>query len=355
MSQSTAKTTLLTVAAFGLAGAAIAQNTGGQNAKAPTSSPVQPKAWAEPGTPGSPIDGTIFHAQVLLDKAGFSPGPIDGKPGISFDDAITGFQKSRGLPLSGKLDMPTRKALLQNRAPSTRMLRVTPEDLGGPYVNPTPTKAEDKAKLQFLAYRSPIEKLAEKFHTTPQTLAALNRPDAQLRPGAVLRFPNTLPTSRSYQGLKGEHAKLFSDLNVDANQPKGNRVVVDKSERVLQVFDGERLVAQFPVSMGSKRDPLPLGTWKITTFSYLPPFAFQPDLLWYVSKDEKEQKLPPGPNGPVGVAWLDITKEHYGIHGTPEPQTLGRAESAGCIRMANWDVLRLSRMVPTGTTAVFQA
>ena len=225
----------------------------------------------------------------------------------------------------------------------------------GPYVNPFPQKAEDKAKLKYLAYRTPIEKMAEKFHTTPRTLAAINRPDAVLRAGAVLRFPNVLPSSRAYGGLKDEHAKLFSDLNVDANQAKGDRVVVDKSERVLQVFDGDRLIAQFPVSMGSKRDPLPLGTWKITTFAYLPPFNFQPDLLWYVSKDEKAQKLPPGPNGPVGVAWLDITKEHYGIHGTPEPQTLGRAESAGCIRMANWDVLRLSRMIKAGTSAVFQA
>ncbi len=339
------KTIWLAAAAIGVAGAAVAQGPA-----AP-----QTKASAASGKSGSSIDGTIFHAQVLLDKAGFSPGPIDGKPGISFDDAVTGFQKSRGLPISGKLDIPTRQALLQNTMPATRMLRVTPEDLAGPFVNPFPEKAEDKAKLKFLAYRSPIEKLAEKFHTTPKTLAAINRPDAQLRPGAVLRFPNVLPSSRTYEGLKGEHAKLFSDLNVDANQQRGDRVVVDKSERVLQVFDGDRLIGQFPVSMGSKRDPLPLGKWKVTTFAYLPPFQFQPELLWYVSKDEKEQRLPPGPNGPVGVAWLDITKEHYGIHGTPEPQTLGRAESAGCIRMANWDVLRLSRMIKAGTEATFQA
>ena len=345
------KSIWLSATALGVAGAAIAQNA----APAAQQGQARPARWAAPGTPGSPIDGTIFHAQVLLDHAGFSPGPIDGKPGISFDDAVTGFQQARGLQVTGKLDGPTRAALLQDRAPSTRMLRVTPEDLAGPYVNPFPEKAEDKAKLKFLAYRTPIEKLAEKFHTTPRTLAALNRPDAQLRAGSVLRFPNVLPSSRSYGGLNPEHAKLFSDLNVDANQRQGNRVVVDKSERVLRVLDGDKLIAQFPVSMGSRRDPLPLGTWKITTFAYLPPFNFQPDLLWYVNKDEKEQKLPPGPNGPVGVAWLDITKEHYGIHGTPEPQTLGRAESAGCIRMANWDVLRLSRMIKTGTTAVFQA
>lgn len=336
---------MISAAAVGLAGAAIAQNP----AATTTASDAKPAATK------AGIDGTILHAQVLLDRAGFGPGPIDGRTGISFEDAIRGFQISRGLQPTARLDPPTRQALLQDRAPSTRMLRVSPEDMAGPYLMPFPKKPEDQAKAQTLAYKTPIEKIAEKFHTTPHALAAMNRPDAQLRAGAVLRFPNVLPSSRTYPGLSPEHAKLMSDLNVDGNQPQGNRVVVDKSERVLQVFNGDRLIAQFPVSMGSTRDPLPLGTWKITTFAYLPPFQFQPDLLWYVSKDEKEQRLPPGPNGPVGVAWLDITKEHYGIHGTPEPQTLGRAESAGCVRMANWDVLRLSRMIKTGTTAVFQA
>lgn len=346
---------LLTAAAVGIAGAAIAQNAPAPQTPTPQPPTLQPRAWAAPGTPGSPIDGTIFHAQVLLDKAGFSPGPIDGRPGVSFDDAVTGFQKSRGLAASGKLDAPTRQMLLQDRSPSTRMLRVTPEDLAGPYVNPFPKKAEEQAKLKTLAYKSPIEKMAEKFHTTPRTLAALNQPDAVLRPGAVLRFPNVLPSSRAYTGLKGEYAQLFSDLNVDANQPQGDRVVVDKSERVLQVWNGDKLVGQFPVTMGSSKDPLPLGTWKITTFAYLPPFHYQPNLFWDVDDSKPAEMLPPGPNGPVGVAWLDITKEHYGIHGTPEPQTIGRAESHGCVRMTNWDVLRVSRMIKAGTKAVFQA
>lgn len=334
----------------GLAGAAVAQN-----GAAKPQPQAQQGGWKAPGTPGSSIDGTIFHAQVLLDAAGFSPGVIDGKPGISLDDAIRGFQTSRGLPVNGKLDNPTKVALLQDKRPSTRMLRVSEEDLAGPYVFPFPKKAEEQAKLKMMAYKSPIEKIAEKFHTTPHTLAAMNRPDARLVPGAVLRFPNVLPTSRNYPGLKPEHAKLMSDLNVDGNQPQGDRVVVDKSERVLQVWNGEKLVGQFPVTMGSGKDPLPLGNWKVTTFAYLPPFHYQPDLFWDVDDNTAEQKLPPGPNGPVGVAWLDLTKEHYGLHGTPEPSTIGRAESHGCVRLTNWDVLRVSRMIKAGTKAIFQA
>jgi len=117
----------------------------------------------------------------------------------------------------------------------------------------------------------------------------------------------------------------------------------------------DRLVAQFPVTTGSGHDPLPIGEWKIPTFSYLPPFHYQPDLFWDVDDSKDEKMLPAGPNGLVGVAWLDLSKEHYGIHGTPEPQTIGRTESHGCIRMTNWDVLRLSRMVKPGVKAVFQA
>ena len=313
--------------------------------------------WVAPGTPGSPIDGEIFHAQVLLDVAGFPAGVIDGKKGMSFKKAVQGFQESRGLDETGELDTPTRQALLQIGRQSTRNLRLGPEVFEGPFVYPFPKKPEAQAELDFLGYRNQIEKLAEMFHTTPATIVALNGPDKLMREGEVMRLPNVLPGSRAYgDKLKPEYAKWFNVLNVDANQAQGDHVVVDKSEGVLKVMDSsDKLVAQFPVTMGSGHDPLPLGTWKATTYAYLPPFHYQPDLFWDVADDKEEKRLPPGPNGPVGVAWLDLTKEHYGIHGTPEPSTIGRAESHGCIRMTNWDVLRLSRIMKPGFSAVFQA
>lgn len=105
-------------------------------------------------------------------------------------------------------------------------------------------------------------------------------------------------------------------------------------------------------TMGSTHDPLPLGTWKVTTYAYLPTFHYQPDLFWD-AKDPAagDKRLPAGPRGPVGLAWLDLTKQHYGIHGTPTPETIGRAESHGCIRLSNWDVLRLSLMLKPGFKA----
>jgi lipoprotein-anchoring transpeptidase ErfK/SrfK len=315
----------------------------------------QPKS-TEAAQQQSKIDGTTFHAQVLLDRAGFSPGVIDGEKGISFTAAVKGFQEARGLDVTGELDQPTRTALLQDRAPSTRRLRIAEDDAQGPFVGQIPREPAEQAKMERLGYRNLLEKIAEKFHTSPATIIALNDPRQILRAGTVLVLPNVLPTSRSYQGLRGEHAQLLSDLNVSANQPKATRVVVDKSDKVVRVFgQGDRLIAQFPATMGSARDPLPLGNWKVNSVAFNPPFKYQPQLFWDVKDTEEEQLLPPGPNGPVGVVWIDLNREHIGIHGTNSPETIKRAESHGCVRLTNWDAARLTQMIEDGMQVVFQA
>ena len=354
--------------ALGLIGATTAAVAMAQASQQPASKPTSArgeKPWVAPGTPGSPIDGEFFHAQVLMSAHGFSPGVIDGKEGESFKLALRSFQRARGLEASGELDNETRRALLQANRPSTVLVRLGPDDVRSQYVYPFPHDPEKQAKLKFLGYRNMLEKVAERYHTTPDTIVALNGPDKMIGNGHVLRLPNVVPTSREYSGVQGNGATALNALNVDANQPQGDYVVVDKSEGVLKVYQGQatsdegeagdgKLIAAFPVTMGSKQYPLPIGKWKATTYAFLPPFKYQPELL-NNPKTDKELTLPPGPNGPVGVAWLDLTKEHYGIHGTNEPQTIGRAESSGCIRMTNWDVLRLSRMMKPGFTAIFQA
>lgn len=359
---------LAACAILAAAGTALAQNAANSagNATATTSRQQmwKGKPWVAPGTKGSPIDGTLFHAQVLMSAAGFSPGVIDGKKGESFRLALRSFQDSRGLKITGELDQPTRRALLENPRVSTVMVKLTPEDVGGKHVFPFPKDPEAQAKLDFLGYRNMLEQLAERYHTTPATIVAVNGPDKLIGVGQVLRLPNVVPSSRDYSGIKGKGTEIFGTLNVDSNQPKGDYVLVDKSDGVLKVYEGEtpakgakptgKLVAAFPVTMGSKEYPLPIGRWRVTIYAYQPPFKYQPAIL-NNPKTDKELTLPPGPNGPVGVAWLDLTKEHYGIHGTNEPQTIGRAESSGCIRMTNWDVLRLTQMLKLGFTAIFQA
>ena len=344
------KSMLMAGLAAGGAGLALAQ--------APVANTAAAKPFVQPGTPGSPINGETFHAQVLLDVAGFPAGVIDGKKGMSFAQALRGLQSAKNLPVSGKLDAATRRALLSGNRASTMMVRLTPEQVAGPFINPIPKDTAEKARLPGLHYRNMLEKVAEAFHTTPETIIALNGEDKLIGPGQILRLPNVVPASRDYgNSAKGEVVALMGVLNVSAGDISGTSIVVDKSDGVLKVMgEGDRIVAQFPVTMGSSHDPLPLGTWKATTYAYLPPFHYQPDLFWDAKDKAADDKmLKPGPNGPVGVAWLDLTKEHYGIHGTPEPSTIGRAESHGCIRMTNWDVLRLSQMLKPGFKAVFQA
>ncbi len=314
-----------------------------------------PTANAQAPNPGLSRD--ILHVQVLLDKAGFSPGVLDGREGQSLTAALRGFQTARGLGVTGRIDQPTLRALYPMRAiRPTRTIALTPAMLAGPFVNPIPKDYNEAAKLPAMGYRSPLEKLAEMFHTTPAVLVELNSADTLLRPGTQVVFPNALPGSRAYpESFDDAWRATLNMLNVDANQREGERVVVDKSEGVLKVYGkADRLVGQFSATMGSAEFPLPIGTWTIKGAAYNTNWSFDPDLIAGTKETAKEAILQPGPNNPVGVVWLDLSKEHYGIHGTPEPSKIGRTESNGCIRLTNWDAARLSLMVKPGTVAVFQ-
>jgi lipoprotein-anchoring transpeptidase ErfK/SrfK len=330
--------------ALGTAGPIVAQNE---------AAPAAPAAPAPPAAPA--IDRTVLHAQVILDQLGFSPGVIDGEQGQSFRLALRGFQFARGLTVTGELDPETLRALHPYRAiRPTTVVAIAEADMAGPFLNPLPEEPEQQKDLPGLFYRSPLEKLAERFHTTPQMLVALNSPDTPLRAGQAIVVPSALPPSRDYQVEDDKARGVLNALNIGANQPQGDRIVVDKSEGALAVFAGDRLIAQFPATMGSETYPLPIGRWKIQGTAYMPDWQYNPAILENADKSDPKMRIPPGPNNPVGVVWMDIDKEHYGIHGTAEPSQIGRAESNGCIRLTNWDAARLSLMVKPGTTAIFQ-
>lgn len=321
-----------------------------------------------------------MQAQVVLERLGFSPGVIDGKTGLSTTNAVTGFQKANGLLTTGKFDDPTMKALARwSHIAATRVVTI-PEDFAQGRFELLPKDPAQQAKLPEIGYTSLEEKLAERFHTTPEVLRGLNpelarqaiaRADAEkqrkalnpptanslppepYRVGLQIRVPNTGGDRIDPANVqdKGWLATLAT-LGVSDGQPDAARIVVSKSKGTLEAYDNaDKLVAVFTVTTGSSRDPLPLGDWKINGKSYNPEFSYDASLFWDVPDSKGEHLLPPGPNGPVGVVWIDLSKEHYGIHGTPEPHTIGRAESHGCVRLTNWDAARLAQMV-TGSTKV---
>lgn len=324
--------------------------------KAPAEAPAK-AAMPAPPKPRPGPDLNIMKTQVILDHLGFSPGVIDGKAGAGLKRAIAGFQKANGVVATGEIDQRTGAVLDKFGATQpVRELTLTDADLAGQFVGPIPKKEDAQAKLPSLGYSNPLEMLAERYHTTNAVLIALNSPDTPVAPGAKIKVPNVVTGGRAYPAnLPEGYKQTLAGLNVDSSQPQADHIVVSKSDKTLSVYDAQdKLLAQFPVTTGSSHDPLPIGTWKIQAFDYNPKFHFNPKLFWDAKPGEKSAMLPPGPNGPVGVIWMDLNKPHYGIHGTPMPENIGRTASHGCVRMTNWDAARLSLMVKAGTPAIFQ-
>lgn len=275
----------------------------------------------------------LLRAQVLLDRAGFSPGEIDGGAGGNTTRAIRGFQKRHDITPSGTLDAATLEALESDTAEALIAYTITAEDVAGPF-EALPDDVAAKAKLPTLGYASSLEGLGEKFHASPNLLQRLN-PDADFASaGGEIRVPN-----------------------VTGAKPIGNaaRVVVDKSDHTVSILDDAgTVIAQFPASTGSTHDPLPIGKWTIKGVARDPEFHYNPELFWDADSGDAKATLPAGPNNPVGVVWVDLSKPHYGIHGTPEPSKIGKTESHGCIRLTNWSARVLAGSVSPGTPAVLQ-
>ena len=273
-----------------------------------------------------------LRAQVLLDRAHFGTGEIDGRWGSNTVRAIAAFQRSRDLEPTGTMDEATWRALTADASPVLVEYRLTAQDVAGPY-DAIPEDMMAKAALPQLGFASLAESLGERFHVSPALLAALN-PGADLtREGTTLWVPN----------VQGEALA------------KAASVVVDKSDASVMLRDESgRVYARFPASTGSSHDPLPIGDWTIKGVARDPHFQYNPKLFWDADAGHAKAKIAPGPNNPVGVVWVDLSKDHYGIHGSPEPGKIGKTESHGCIRLTNWDAVAVAAAVGPGTPAVLQ-
>jgi len=276
----------------------------------------------------------VLRAQILLDRAHCSPGEIDGRYGGNMRLAVSEFNLTRKIKGGASVTAATWDALNKDTAPVLVTYTVTAEDVAGPFV-PTPTETADKAKLTALGYQSVAEEFGERFHVSPALLQTINRGVAFDKVGAVIQVPNVT------------RAPL-------AKTP-GMSIRVSKGRATVEAVDAKGVVlASYPATMGSIHDPLPIGKWKINGVERNPTFHFNPDLFWDAKPGDEKAKLPAGPNNPVGVVWIDLSKPHYGIHGTPEPSTIGKTTSHGCIRLTNWDASELAAMVTPGMPAVLE-
>lgn len=279
-----------------------------------------------------PLDEQTLKTQVMLDRAGYSPGEIDGHMGTSTRRALDAFVDHDGNASALPSDELT-------------TYRITEQDAAGPFTPEIPSSMMQMATLPALNYKNLPEMLGERFHCSPILLHRLN-PNAKFVAGEDVQVPNVLTTVPPVGPPRGSQS--------DSSNPAATTVTVREATSDLIVTDGEQHVLMYaPVTTGSDHDPLPIGHWKVTGVQWDPKFHYNPKLFWNAPSKDSKATIAPGPNNPVGIVWIDLSRPHYGLHGTPEPANIGKTTSHGCVRLTNWDAKKLGGLVRPGTNVIF--
>jgi lipoprotein-anchoring transpeptidase ErfK/SrfK len=299
---------------------------------------AQAPARRDPFVQSAPALGPIISTeavaqlQIALDRAGASPGVIDGKFGSNVRKALDAYKEIKGHELGAAHPDEIKKALDETGGPAFKNYTITNEDAAGPYVASIPSDYGAKAKLDRLGYSSVSEMLAERFHMDEGYLKRLN-PNANFnRPGTVIRVANV------GDPVKGTVA----------------RIVANKKLSEVFAYDADgKLLASYPATIGSTDTPSPSGTVKVESVTLDPTYTYNPKINFKQGDNDKVLTIPPGPNGPVGSVWIALSKPTYGIHGTPDPDKIGKTNSHGCVRLTNWDAQELAKMVSPGVWVQF--